>query len=80
MPLLALHAEVQQASAHPCNLSTWEAEVGGPRSGSGSPLHSQQHMAQPNSLSWSTLVPLLATHPDQAKQKPRLFQEALLPV
>lgn len=48
--------------------------------GPGSPLHSRHHMVQPNSLSWSTSVSLLATHPDQAKQKPRLFQEALLPV
>lgn len=39
---------------------------------------SQQHVAQLNTLSWSTLVPLLATHPDQAKQK-SFFQEALLP-
>lgn len=79
MRLGALHAQVQQASAHPFNLSTWEAEMGGPRSGSESPFHSQQPVAQPNTLSWSTLVSLLATHPDQAKQKPRLFQEALLP-
>lgn len=80
MTFLALHTEMQQVSAHISNLSAWEAEVGGSSSGPGSPLHSRHHMAQPNSLSWSISVFFLATHPDQAMQKPRLFQEALLTV
>lgn len=33
-----LRTEAQRVSAHTCNLSTWEAEAGGARSGPGAPL------------------------------------------